>query len=235
MSTLVDTIQDAINAEPETGVQAGSTQPDAAIIETQLAQEIDTLWTEHTRLSASRKTTARELRQMRAALAERLAAMKSLLSRPGRGGQWRSWLRERHIPRSTADRLAARHAESLGSDNGNVPTGAIPEPVMNGAGAKLAEGLWPKLQTVLKADASVVEFLATIAKLSGVAHEWRSKGLMIFNPVPKAAGQSPRSTPVPHPAPQPADEVLVSTEEPAAEPATEALVGVADDCAGAVA
>lgn len=40
----------------------------------------------------------------------------------------RCWLRERGIPRSTADRLAARHAESLGVHDGNAPSESIPEP-----------------------------------------------------------------------------------------------------------
>src|ERR1017187_5757460 len=110
MDTLVEAIQDVVIAEPETESQPDPTQPVDTIIETHLAQEISTLWMENTRLSANRKATAKDLRQIRAILAERLHEMKSLLSRPGRGGQWRSWLKERGINRSTADSLVAELA-----------------------------------------------------------------------------------------------------------------------------
>ena len=118
MSTMLETTQNAINPESETGIETQSitTQSDDSTIENQLTDEIKTLWWNHVRLSADRKTTTKELRQIRASLAERLYAMKSLLSRPGRGGQWRSWLKERGIPRSSADRLPT-HAETLGIEN----------------------------------------------------------------------------------------------------------------------
>ena len=127
MDAMVDAIQMVIAAEPGTETQPNPTQPDDGIIETQLTEEISGLWTEHTRLSADRRATAKDLRKIRASLAERLAAMKSLLSRPGRLGQWRGWLRQRGIPRSTADRLVSRHAETLCAENENVPTGAASE------------------------------------------------------------------------------------------------------------
>src|ERR1039458_6030253 len=142
MDALVEAIQAVVIAEPETEAQPDPTQHVDTIIETQLAQEISTLWTEHTRLSADRKATAKDLRQVRAILAERLFAMKSVLSRPGRGGEWRGWLRKRGIPRSSADRLCARHAETLGSGNeGNVPSGAISNPSEDTA-EKVAKDVW---------------------------------------------------------------------------------------------
>src|ERR1035437_3784400 len=127
MDATVDAIQDVVMAEPETEVQPDPAQPDDTIIEPQLAQEISALWSDHVRLSADRKATSKELRQIRANLAERLFEMKQILSCPGRGGQWRGWLRQRGIPRSTADRLVARYSEALCSHDENVPTGAIPE------------------------------------------------------------------------------------------------------------
>src|ERR1035437_7246393 len=115
MGTMLDTIENATisEPEPEAETQPGTTRPDDGEIETQLTEEISSLWNQHTRLSADRKATSKELRQIRASLAERLSGMKSLLSRPGRLGQWRGWLNQRGIPRSTADRLVARHAVSL--------------------------------------------------------------------------------------------------------------------------
>ena len=86
MSTLIDAIQEVVMTEPETNVQPDPTQPNDATIETQLAQQISTLWSDHVRLSANRRVTGKELRQIRASLAEHLHEMKSLLSHPGRGG-----------------------------------------------------------------------------------------------------------------------------------------------------
>lgn len=234
MATMVEIVENAIipELEPEAEAQPGTAQPDDGTIEAQLTEEISTLWTEHTRLSANRKATGKDLRKIRASLAERLAAMKSLLSRPGRGGQWRSWLRERGIPRSTADRLVARHAETVCADRENVPTGAISEPAKPTA-EKLANSVWPSLRKVLTTGESVVEFIGCIVTASGVGHEWREEGLMIFNPVPKAADELSGSACALDPASQPSDEAGASTEEPAAEavmatPANEDVAGIAD-------
>ena len=129
MEAILDAIQDIVAAEPTAEAHPVTAQPDDAIIETQLAQEISTLWSDHVRLSGDRKATSKELRLLRARLAERLHEMKTLLARPGRGGQWRGWLRERGIPRShrrQAREPLRRDAES--GNDGNVPAGAIPEP-----------------------------------------------------------------------------------------------------------
>jgi hypothetical protein len=142
--------------------------------------------------------------------------MKSLLSRPGRGGQWRGWLRQRGIPRSTADRLVARHAETLCSHDENVLSGAISEPAKPTA-EKLAETVWPSLKKVLVTAESVIEFIGRIAEVSGVPHEWREIGLMIFYPVPEATDGLPSSaiaSPPAGPASQPSDEASAITEAP---------------------
>ncbi len=217
MGTMLETIENTII--PEAEAQPGTTQPDDGANETQPTQEISDLWSDHVRLSANHKTTAKELRQIRASLAERLAAMKSLLSRPGRGGQWRGWLRQRGIPRSTADRLVARHAETLCSHDENVLSGAISEPAKPTA-EKLAETVWPSLRKVLTTGESVVEFIGCFAKVSGVAHEWREEGLMIFHAVPQAADGLPGSaiaSPPTGPASQPSDEAPAITKEPGEE------------------
>jgi hypothetical protein len=214
MGTMLEIVANALI--PEAEAQSGTTRPDGTEIETQLTEEISSLWSDHVRLSANHKTTAKELRQIRASLAERLAAMKSLLSRPGRGGQWRGWLKQRGIPRSTADRLVARHAETLCADNENVPTGAISEPAKPTA-EKLAETVWPSLKKVLVTAESVIEFIGRIAEVSGVPHEWREIGLMIFYPVPEATDGLPSSaiaSPPAGPASQPSDEASAITEAP---------------------
>jgi len=160
--------------------------------------------------------------------------MKSLLCRPdlGRASQWRGWLRQRGIPRSTADRLVARHAETLCADRETVPTGAASEPAIATA-EKLATTVWPSLKKVLTTGESVVQFIGCIAAASGVAQEWREEGLMIFNLVVKAADELSGSASAPDLASQPSDDASGNTEEPAEEvatatPANEALADPAD-------
>ena len=221
MEAILDAIHDTVAAEPTVEAPPVSAQPDDAVIETQLAHEISTLWSDHVRLSADRKVTSKELRLLRARLAQRLHEMKALLARPGRGGEWRGWLRERGIPRSSADRLAARYSETLGSGNeGNVPTGAIPEPATPTA-EKLAAAVWSSsLRKVLVTGESVFWFLASIAQISGIPHERRQEGLMVFNPVPRAADDVTASAPAAEPAPQPPQGGnAVPAETSAAEPA----------------
>jgi hypothetical protein len=219
MEATIEAIENIISTEPDAGDQPTTVQPDEATMETQLAAEIKTLWSDHVRLSASRKVTSQELRQLRARLAERLHEMKSLLARPGRGGQWRSWLRERKIPRSTADRLVARYAEALGGD-GNVLSGAISEPTAPTA-EKLAMSVWSSLKKVLVTCGSVVQFIGGFAQVSGVPHEWREEGLMIFHAAPKVAdgvtgtGVSTESA---GPAPQPTEGDANPTDAPTADP-----------------
>ena len=238
MGTMLETIQNAIIPEPEAEAQPNTTQPDDGAIETQLTEEISTLWSDHVRLSASRKTTSKELRQIRASLTERLSGMKSLLSHPGRGGQWRGWLRQQGIPRSTADRLVSRHAETLVGDNGNVPTGAISEPGEANA-EKLAKNVWLRFGKLLTTHESILRFIGCIVTASGVAHEQREEGLVIFNLVRRPADGLPGSVSVAQPVPQPPDEASAITEEPAAEtvmatPANEDVARIADASDGDV-
>ena len=241
MDALVEAIQDVVIAEPETEVQPDQTQPDESAVEMQLTEEINTLWSDHVRLSANRRVTARELRQIRSTLAERLYEMKSLLSRPGRGGQWRSWLKERGINRSSADRLVAHHGETLCNHEEDAPGEAISNSPDDSA-EKLARDVWSRLRKVLDTHETVVRFLASIAEISGVSHEWRKEGLMLFNPVPKATDELPTTAIASEstcPAPQPpggdANSADAPAEVAAGTPATEQVAGVGEDHAEAVA
>jgi hypothetical protein len=227
MDAMLDAVQDIVAAEPDAVEQPATAQPDDAAMETQLAAEINTLWSDHVRLSADRKVTSKELRLLRARLAQRLYEIKALLARPGRGGEWRGWLRERGIPRSSADRLVARFAESLGTDKQEeLHTEAIPESPEDSA-EKLATAVWSSsLRKVLVTGESVFQFLASIAQISGIPHEQRAEGLMIFSPVPKAADEATASAPAADPAPQPpqggnAVQAETSAAEPAPQPSGE--------------
>ena len=181
MEAMVEAIQDVVPAAPEAEAQPVSTQPGDAVIETQLTQEISTLWSEHTRLSGNRRATAKELRLVRARLAERLHEMKSLLSRPGRAGQWRGWLKQQDIPRSTADRLASRHAETLGSTNENVPTGATPEPTEADV-ERLFNSLLPRLRSNLTTASVAYDFVVRLVGSFGLACDRQEDGILVFNP-----------------------------------------------------
>jgi hypothetical protein len=121
----------------------------------------------------------------------------------------------------------------LCTDKDNVLSGAISEPSLESVGAKLANTVWPDLMNVLNSNEAVVEFIASIAKLSGINHQWRAKGLMIFNAVPEAAAGLPDSASGPDPASQPSDEASAITEEPmeetvAASVSVEQTAAVAD-------
>ena len=89
MGTMLEAIDNTITLEPKTEGQPGTAVADDSATENQLTAEITALWSDHVRLNGDRKATAKELRLIRARLAERLHEMKSLLSRPGCLGQWR--------------------------------------------------------------------------------------------------------------------------------------------------
>lgn len=182
MDTIVETMEDAISQESQAETRSGSAQPGDNLLETQLTQEISELWSSHVRLNGDRKATAKELRQIRASLAERLHEMKLLLSRPGRSGQWRSWLRERGIPRSTADRLVSRHAETVGIENGNVPSEAIDQE--HDAVEQLVQSLLPRLQRRLPDAQAVFHFIAALAGAFGLGSEISGDGIWVFQPGP---------------------------------------------------
>jgi hypothetical protein len=190
---MVETIENAIIPEPGAEAPPGTSESDDAAIETQLTQEISTLWSDHVRLSTSRKATAKELRQIRAILAERLHAMKSLLARPGRGGQWRSWLRERGIPRSTADRLCDRHAETVSTWN-NVPTGAIPEPTEADV-ERLFDSVYSHLVKRLTTPWSAYQFARLFVGTFNLPHEERENGLLVLDPGTRLYGPIVAPTP----------------------------------------
>jgi len=97
------------------------TAADAA--EAQLAKDIGDLWAVHAQSQSLLGKTRDELKIVRANLAERLYELKSVLSCPGRSGQWSGFLASEKIPRTTADRLVSLHEKSINVD-GNRTDGA---------------------------------------------------------------------------------------------------------------
>ena len=129
--------------------------------ESLLAVEITNLWSEHVRAQTSQRTTSKELRQIRAALAERLHSMKAVLCRPGCGGMWAGWLKNRNIPRSTADRLVSRYDELQNEAQHNMPTDPItPQEEVE----QLEQSLLPRLRPVLTTNDMAYRFMCALAE-----------------------------------------------------------------------
>ena len=191
MDSLISAIEGVVLTETEPEVQPEVDRPEAepepAIIEdadageeSRLTEEIIGLWSQHLELSGTRKATAKELRLIRNRLAERLYQVKTLLARPGRNGQWRSWLKQRGIVRSTADRLCQRYAESLGIE------GEIASPAAT-SGAEdtveqLVQTLLPRLKRTLPDIPSVFCFLASVGEAFGLKTETTEDCIMLSQP-----------------------------------------------------
>jgi hypothetical protein len=122
-----------------------------------LRDEIASLWSTHLSTKIAARATSEELRVLRIKLGEQLSEMKQILAKPGRGGQWSSFLMERGIPRATADRLVARHLRSLIPDE-NCVTEDVSEPTDEDV-RKLFTAVWPKLRRTLRSQQSVVLFV----------------------------------------------------------------------------
>ncbi|MGD0696532.1 MAG: hypothetical protein ABSB82_17060 [Terriglobia bacterium] len=202
-------------------------------VEQKPADEIGELWSIHLEAKSVAREAKQALKDVRQRLSERLSEIKPLLARPGRSGQWSAWLKERGISRATADRLVRRHAAAL---PGNESTHeAISNPPVDSA-EKLAKAQWPRFRKILNTDESVIQFLGSIAEISGVAHEWQEEGLMIFRAVPKAADQLSDSDSATDPVPQASDNGSGITEEPIEETAAalpaSGLAAAAGDASG---
>ncbi len=149
-------------------------------VEDRLTAEVNALWTENVRVSGQKKATAMELRLLRSKLAEKLYEMKTLLCAPGRAGQWRSWLRGVGVPRSSADRLAARHAEMLGIPTENVLNEASsPEQQVEA----LVKSVLPRLRRALVNPRMAYQFIVSVAGEFALSCETTTGGIMLLQPV----------------------------------------------------
>src|SRR5580704_5185777 len=123
----------------------------------ELGEAITSLWSAHLNAKKTVRATNEELRALRAKLGEQLSAMKQILAKPGRGGQWSSFLAERQIPRATGDRLVARHLRSL-DPNANCTTEHVSESTDEDV-QSLFTSVWPKLRRTLRSRHSVDLFV----------------------------------------------------------------------------
>jgi hypothetical protein len=134
--------------------------PETVEAHNELGTAITNLWSMHLNAKNAARATNEELRTLRAKLGEQLSEMKQILAKPGRGGQWSSFLMERGIPRATADRLVERHLRSLNLDE-NCVTEEVSEPTDEDV-QKLFTSLWPKLRRTLRSRQSLDLFVALL-------------------------------------------------------------------------
>ena len=232
---MEDIITAERGTEPVQAESSGAVKVGPSEDEQRLADVITQLWEVHAQAKNTVKQTKEELKAIRELLSERLYELKQLLARPGRCGQWSSWLKERKISRATADRLVQRYGANL--PGYEPPHEAISNPSEEPA-EKIAKEVWLRFRKLLATGEVVIEFIDRIAELAGIGHEQRAEGLVIFKPAPKAAEGLPATAPAIDPAPQPSDGASVITETPSDETAaTHTEVGqaaVADAGSGAV-
>ena len=146
-----------------------------------LTAEIVQLWQVHGNYQKSIRHETEEFRALRSELGKLLHQMKELLARPGRGGQWSAWLKERAIPRGTADRLVLKHERSL-HPHGNCTTERLSEPTEEEI-QKVFFKVFPKLRRVLRTPSSLYRFvdLLTLA-CDGTGRRVTEEGILVMKP-----------------------------------------------------
>ncbi len=153
--------------------------------ETGLTDKIVRLWQEHNDFKTSIKHQTQDFHALRNELGKRLAEMKEVLAKPGRAGQWSSWLKERKIPRATADRLVTNYERSLNPD-WNRLIEAITEPTEADI-QKLFAKTFPKLRRVLRTPQSVYRFIDLLSLSSdGTCRRLTEEGLLLIKPLPQS-------------------------------------------------
>jgi hypothetical protein len=147
--------------------------------EQELGEEIASLWSAHTGAKNTAKATKEELRSIRAKLGEQLYRMKEVLAQPGRGGQWSGFLRNRGIPRATADRLVTRHLRSVNPD-ANRLSEPVAEPTEEEV-QRLFNSILPRLRRVLRTPSSLYHFVASLSSHYECS-EVTDRGVLILKP-----------------------------------------------------
>jgi hypothetical protein len=158
--------------------------------EKHLTEEIGQLWKAHAKAQGNVRLNRDELKLIRTNLALHLRDLKLVLSRPGRGGAWSSFLAAQKIPRSTADRLVRGYEKTLGADGKNRTTEHINEPTEVAVGRYL-RGLWPRLRRVLTTRESVDLFIAILRETA--EKSFAANGESSESPEPEDLSADPAS------------------------------------------
>ncbi|MGB6686269.1 MAG: hypothetical protein WBE76_00335 [Terracidiphilus sp.] len=175
-------------------------EPACRELEAVVDQEIAQLWSAQRDYAATAGRTRDELKSIRATLAERLHAMKSLLVQTGRGGQWASYLREHRIPRATADRFVLVDVSILAPTKEKRLTEAISASTEEMVHL-LFERVLPRLRSILKTQEAVFLFVCElICGLPGIPFIAKSPNRSSNHPQVEAepfAAHRPRVSPGP--------------------------------------
>lgn len=161
--------------EPKAPQPGGGSEDEAA-----LSAEIVQLWRVHLDCQSAIKQETQQFRSLRSELGRLLHQMKGLLAKPGRAGGWSEYLRERGIPRATADRLVSKYERSLNPD-GNCLTESICEPTEEGI-RSLLDKIAPKLRRVLRTATSVYRFIDLMTTAFEVNRKDTEEGFIVLKP-----------------------------------------------------
>jgi hypothetical protein len=131
-------------------------------LETDITGQIVRLWNVQKKRTISLRQSRRTLNETKEALCEQLFELKRLLMKPGRDGQWNSFLRRENIPRATADRYVERHRRSLEPEPVRCLTEASTGPTEE-AVTEMVNRLKPKLTRFLTSPDSIAQFTREIA------------------------------------------------------------------------
>jgi hypothetical protein len=157
--------------------QANSPLHDESVLTTGVTQ----LWQVHREFQTSIKHETEKFRALRYELGKLLHQMKELLARPGRNGQWCSWLKEREIPRATADRLVQKYELSL-HPNANRLSESIAEPTEEEI-QKLFFKVLPKLRRVLRTPQGLYRFVDLLTlSFDGAGRRVTEDGILVMKP-----------------------------------------------------
>jgi len=174
-----------------------------------LATDINDLWSVHLQAQNTVGTTKDELKVIRQRLGERLHEMKQLLARPGRNGQWSSFLQQQGIPRTTADRLVAGHERSL-TPEASCTGDAIHEPTQQDV-LMFFTSVWPRLAKTLTTPESIFNFIHCVLTRANIPHECCDDGILMFHSTVAMSGEP---------------EFVALVDAPAAEPSNDDYAAV---------
>jgi hypothetical protein len=158
--------------------QADGPSQDESVLTTGITQ----LWQVHCDYQTSIKHETEQFRALRNKLGKLLHQMKELLARPGRNGQWSAWLKERAIPRATADRLVLKYERTL-HQNANCLTESISEPTEEEI-QKVFFKVLPKLRRVLRTPQGLYRFVDLLTlSFDGTGRRVTEEGILVVKPV----------------------------------------------------
>jgi hypothetical protein len=174
--------------------QADGPLQDEGVLTTEIVQ----LWQVHGDYQKSIKHETEQFRALRNELGKLLHQMKELLARPGRNGQWSAWLKERAIPRGTADRLALKYERSL-HPHANCPIEQLAEPTEEEI-QKIFFKVLRKLRPVLRTPQSVYRFVDLLTlSCDGMGRRVTDEGIFVMKPSQMFDGEFPAGGIVVHP------------------------------------